>query len=176
MRLSFTLVLLLTSAVHAATRPCEGQSGVYRVNPDQTPGGFVATTAIVSATTLLGTETQVCDAAVLIGDVKILDRAIVGGRAQLKGDVVISGSAQVYGDANLWNDDGGELAVMDDAKVYGDALIHGSVMITGTSEVFGAARLYDFVQIHGASRVCARSILTEDLILTDDTTYCPARR
>lgn len=161
----------------ADTRPCEGAPGAFYTNPDQSRGGFVASSASVEALATLAPETQVCEYASLRGAVKLIDRAVISGRASLRGNIAVSGGAKVFGDANLINSDvGGDLLVLDDAKVYGSAYLNGAVMIADTSEVFGNARIHDFVQILGASRVCGQVFLEADTVLTDSTTYCSSKK
>ena len=67
--------------------PCSGAPGIYRVNPDQTLGGFVAKTAIVDATVIIGQEASVCDRATLLEGAQLQDKSIVSGRATVPGDL-----------------------------------------------------------------------------------------
>lgn len=165
---------LLSTSVFADIRPCGGAPGGFRANPDASMGGFVASSAVVSVESVLGTETQVCDFAVLKGAVKLQDKAMVSGRASLSGNIELSGNANVYGDANLVNSDvGADMLVQDDAKVYGNALLDGTLVIAGTSEIFGHARVQDFAEVWGASRVCANSLVDGHTVLTDSTIHCP---
>lgn len=64
-------VCLLVTPVFADIRPCGGAPGSFRANPDASIGGFVASSAVVSTESVLATETQVCDFAVLRGAVKL---------------------------------------------------------------------------------------------------------
>lgn len=163
----------LSFSTLADTRPCEGAPGAFYTNPDQSRGGFVATSASVAPQATLGPDVQVCNFAILRGAVKVLDLAVVSGRANLSGNIAVSGAAHVFGDANLVNSDvGSDLLILDDAKVYGNAFLNGTVTVSGTSEIYGNARLLDFVEVHGASRVCAAAILSGNQVITDDTTLC----
>lgn len=157
----------------ADTRPCEGAPGAFRQNPDESQGGFVATTASVDILATLSPDAQVCNFAILQGAVKVMDQAIISGRANLSGNIAVSGDAHVFGDANLVNSDvGADMLIMEDAKVYGNAYLNGTVTISDTSEIYGNARLLDFVEVHGNSRVCAATVLSGYQVITDDTTFC----
>ena len=156
-------------------RPCEGATGSYRMNPDQTQGGFVASTASATASVWINPEAQVCEFAELSGEVKITDRAKIFGRAKLSGNITVSGVTEVFGNATLLNDPfSSDMLISDAVKIFGSAYLYGSLLISDSTQIFGRAQVLDFVQVTGTSRICGNSIVDGSIILVDDTTLCNA--
>lgn len=175
--LLFTALVIASPLVLAGTkiRPCEGATGSYRMNPDQTQGGFVATTATVQPSVWINPEAQVCEFADLSGEVKITDRAKIFGRAKLTGNITVSGVAEVFGNATLLNDPfSSDMLISDAVKIFGSAYLYGSLLISDSTQIFGRAQVLDFVQVTGTSRICGNSIVDGSAILVDDTTLCNA--
>lgn len=152
--------------------PCNGAAGTFRVNPDNTPGGFVAATATVDSTITLTPEASICERATVIEGVQLTDRAKISGKATIRGKVLIAGRAEVFGEAYLINPAGDQLIINENAKIYGHAFLQGSVIISGTSEVFGWGKVLDFAQMLGSSKICGNSILKGFDVLTDDSSKC----
>lgn len=165
-------VLSFTASAADFVYPCQGQSGAFRTNPDNTLGGFVASTASVDATVVISPDATVCGSATVVEGAFITDRAIISGRSTVRGNVQIAGKAAVYGDAYVTNQNGERMLITDNAKIYGQAFINGSVVISGASEVFGWGKVLEFAQISGTTKVCGSNTVRGYDILVDDQTRC----
>lgn len=152
--------------------PCSGAPGVYRTNPDQSPGGFVAKTATVDATIKMEPETSVCERATVIEGAQLLGRASISGKATVRGNVIISDNVKVYGEAYVINPGGGLLYVKNNAKIYGHGFLQGSIIVGDSSEVFGWGKILGYAQILGTSKVCGKAIVKDFEVLTDDNSRC----
>ena len=156
--------------------PCAGAPGSYRMNPDQSEGGFVAGTAYVDASVTTGPETSVCDRAVVLESVKLIDKARVSGKATVRGDVIVSDEAEIGGEAYVINAGGGILYVKNNAKVYGHGFLNGSVVVADSAEVFGWGKVIEFAQVLGTSKVCGKAIAKQFEILTDSQSKCVQKK
>lgn len=152
--------------------PCSGAPGEFRVNPDDSLGGFVAHSATVDSSVFIELEASVCDQATVIEGAKILGRAEVSGRSTVRGKVEVSGQAKIYGEAYLVNYGGSDLLVQGDAKVYGNGFLQGSVVVADSSEVFGWGKVIHFAQVLGESKVCGSSLIGDFEVIIDDDSYC----
>jgi len=161
-----------TSISQDKNYPCSGAPGVFRINPDDSLGGFVAHSATVDNTVFIELEASVCDQATVIEGAKVLGRAEVSGRATVRGKVEVSGRAKVFGEAYLVNYGGSDLRVEGDARIYGNGFLQGSVVVADNSEVFGWGKVVHFAQVLGHSKVCGSSLVGEFEVLIDDESYC----
>lgn len=164
--------LIFSNFASAINYPCSGAPGAYRLNPDQSLGGFVAKTAVVDQTVILGPEASVCDRAVVLEGVQLLGKAMISGRSTVRGAVIISDEAEVFGEAYVINPGGGFLYVRDSAKIYGHGFLQGSVVVANNAEVFGWGKVIEFAQVLGSSKVCGKAIVKDFEVLTDDTSRC----
>ncbi len=170
------LSMFLSFSAHAtlAGYPCDGVPGTWRTNPDSSPGGFVASSAIVEPAVVIGVDATVCEYAKIYGNVVLEDRAKVTGRATVSGNVLIKNTAEVFGDAQLLNIGGGSSMVLEgESLVGGNAILNGTVSVRDSSQIFGNASVLGVVELVGHSRVCGLSTLQGPLILTNNTSYCP---
>lgn len=83
------------------------------INPDGSIGGWVANTASVSETVILGPHATVFNSAKVSGNVKIFEQAQIFGNASVKDNAWITGTAKVF----------------DNAIISGDAWIGGAAQI-----------------------------------------------
>lgn len=172
----YTILAVILSFNVGATSfvyPCQGQSGSFRMNPDNSQGGFVADTAMVDATVFISADATVCGSATVIEGAFISDRAIISGRSTVRGNVQVAGKASVYGDAYVTNQNGERMLINDNSKIYGQAYINGSVVISGESEVYGWGKVLKFAQISGITKICGSATVRGYDILVDDQTRCP---
>lgn len=152
--------------------PCNGAAGTFRTNPDNTVGGFVASTATVDASIYLTPESQICERATVIEGVKLNDRSKVSGKATVRGKVLIAGRAEIFGESYIVNPAGDDLIINENAKIYGNAFLQGSVVISGSSEIFGWGKVLEFAQVLGNSKICGSSLVKGYAVLTDDSSNC----
>lgn len=176
MKRSFTLLLTLLSisavadvdlrdymptlAPEKKSLGCRSGEGGVHVNPDNTPGGFVAKTAKVEAGATVSQNAQVCEFAQIKAGAKILGQAVIRGRAQISSNVEVSGFAQVMGEARV---SGG-------VKISGSALIDGSPQISGATQISGLAKIEGGSKIHNAL-ICQASRITNFDVIDSDY-YC----
>lgn len=169
--------LLISNLTNASLNyPCSGVPGAFHVNADQSPGGFVARTAIVDASVKMEPETSVCDRAVVIEGVQLTGKAVISGKATVRGDVIVSDEAEIFGEAYVINPGGGLLFVKENAKIYGHGFLQGSVVVGNTSEVFGWGKVLDYAQVLGSSKVCGKAIVKDFEVFTDDNSKCVQKK
>lgn len=166
------LSYLFVQSSFAAIYPCNGASGSLHINPDNTIGGFVASTATVDSTVSITADAQVCERATVIEGVKLTDRAKISGKATVRGHVLLGGRAEIFGEAYVLNPVGDDLIINELAKIYGNAFLQGALVISGSSEVYGWGKVLEFVQVLGASKICGSSLVKGFEVLTDDTNFC----
>lgn len=176
--MKFHVALFLVGALFSLSShamkiyPCNGAPGTFRVNPDNSLGGFVASTATVDASIFLTQESQICERATVVEGVKLTDRSKISGKATVRGKVLIGGRAEIFGDAYVINPAGENMVINENAKIYGKAFLQGSVIVSGSSEVFGWGKVLDFAQILGNSKICGSAIVKSYDVLTDDLSNC----
>lgn len=141
------------------SRPCNGQRGSYHVNPNGTPGGFVAASAYVDIGAIVSENSQVCDRAKVHGEAIIRERSRVFGNAVIEGNVRISGEAKVYGNALVRSNSVAGVDIQGMAKVYGNARIEGDALVAGKSEVYGSSLVRGNTRLFGKAKVYGRSLV-----------------
>lgn len=98
-------------------------------------GGWVADTARVDETVLVGPDAKVY------------------GCAAVKDSVELRGHAQVYGAACVT----GACKVADHAQVFGHAVVSGAVTVAGLARVYGDAMVSDHAAVRGCALVAGRA-------------------
>jgi len=165
-------LLLSSYAIAKNNLPCGGVPGAVHINPDQSIGGFVASTAFVASTVTVAPEASVCERANVFDGASILDRAELSGNSTVRGLVNVGGTSRIYGNAYVVNFNGERMLVHEQSKIYGRAFLQGSLIIGGTSEVFGLGKVIDFAQLYGETKVCGVSIVNSFEVLVNDQSRC----
>lgn len=168
----FATLFLSSNSRAELVYPCNGASGVFRTNPDSSPGGFVADTAVVDTSIVTSIETQICERATVIEGVTLEGRVKISGRSTVRGKVLISDYAEVSGEAYIINPYGENLVVSDNSRIYGNAFLQGTVTVSGSSEVFGWGKVLEFAEVTGSSKVCGNKVVKGHTVLEDDSTNC----
>lgn len=115
-------------------------------------GGWVASTASVSASSFVGKNAQVLGKAIVTGNARIEDYAIVTDNAEISGSAVVRGNS-IVGSTSKVKD---RAIVEKSARVYYSSSISGDAVITGSaivysSSVSGNARVKDLAWLNNAN-------------------------
>jgi hypothetical protein len=170
--LFFTLPSLsaLPCPLHIIGTVCHGESGYCVLNPDGSPGGFVAKTAFVRKkklpsgqwqllTNTISPQSALCGQARLLDEAKLLGHSFLFDRATASGQSILKDHAHVGGDANIEDQAQiagmasieGHVAVIHQAKVEGDAYLGGFVRVTDQAQVRGPIETTTAYHIKGNS-------------------------
>jgi len=93
---TFFLIVQIAAGID---KPCGGASGSAHPNG----GGFVASTANVSASAFVGKDASVCEYAIVSDRSRIIDTATISGHAQISGSSSVEGNSTVNGKMSISN-------------------------------------------------------------------------
>jgi hypothetical protein len=113
------------------------------INNDGSAGGFVESTAGVSAGVFLGKRALVLDESHVCNSTRIEDEAIVAGTALVFGSARIRETAWV----------GGRAVVGDNVDVYGEARLFQQAQAWENTRIFGNALMF------GEARACGYAVI-----------------
>lgn len=157
--MSIKRILLMTVSSLALTAqasdlaPCNGAGGALHPNG----GGFVADTAEVDSSVFVAEGAQVCDLAIVRGDVrlgagvKVYENANIYDQANISGRVKIFGNASVFGNARIAGNPSQDIS--NGILVFGNAQISGNTRVTGNVLVFDNAIISEYAHVGGNVRV-----------------------
>ncbi|HKQ74790.1 MAG TPA: DUF6055 domain-containing protein, partial [Blastocatellia bacterium] len=118
-------------------------TGAGAIHPNG--GGWVASTAQVSATAFVGPRARVIGNAVVSGNARIEDWAIVGGAAQVRDSAIVEDFAQVLNGQVYENARVSALTLVN----HGSARIHGSARVAAIMNAIGAFDISGSAQLIG---------------------------
>jgi len=122
-------------------------TGAGAIHPNG--GGWVASTARVSATAFVGPRAQVIGNAVVSGNARIEDWAIVGGAAQVRDNAVVEDFAQVLNGQIYESARVSALTVVNNgsARIHGSARVAAIMNAIGPYDISGSAQLIGDVEL-----------------------------
>ena len=139
-------------------------------NLDGSEGGWVADTATVQPTAIIGKNAKISGNAeiggfaVVSGDAKVYGDAWVFDNAKVTGDAVVSGNAKVTGDAVV----SGNAKVSGNAIVTGYAEVSGNAKVSGDAVVSGDAKVYGYAKVYGNAHVFDKAKVFDNAKVSGD--------